>query len=261
MLDQVVMNLTVNARDAMPKGGRIVIETGERIIDDATAALNPDATPGKFVWLGVSDTGCGIPPEIRARIFEPFFTTKEAGKGTGLGLATVYGIVKQHLGWIRVETEVGKGTNFQIFLPDNSASAGGAPPSTHAKPKPRGGSETILVVEDEDSLRKLVGLVLERNGYHILEAADGVAAQSIWAEKHRSIDLLLTDLVMPGGVDGQELAASLRSKKPGLKVLFTSGYSAAIAGRELKLEPGQRFLQKPCPPEQLLETVRDCLDL
>jgi PAS domain S-box-containing protein len=259
MLDQLLMNLAVNARDAMPKGGRLIIETAERVIDAEQAGLNPDASPGRYAWLSVSDTGCGIPPKVLPHIFEPFFTTKEAGKGTGLGLATVFGIVKQHRGWLKVYSEAGKGTTFQIFLPASDASAE-ALAKEAVKPKPRGGSETILLVEDETSLRTLTRTVLERQGYHVLEANNGVEAQQVWTEQQSGIALLLTDLVMPAGVDGRELAARLQIQRPGLKVIFTSGYSADIAGRELTLKAGQNFIQKPCPPDQLLEAVRNCLD-
>jgi signal transduction histidine kinase len=259
MLDQVLMNLTINARDAMPKGGRLIIETAEKIIDAEQAAVNPETSPGRYVWLSVSDTGCGISPEVLPRIFEPFFTTKEVGEGTGLGLATVFGIVKQHHGWLKVYSETGKGTTFQVFLPASEASAE-AQAELAAKPRPRGGSETILVAEDDNSVRMLTRVVLERNGYHVLEAADAVEAQRVWTEHHGRIALLLTDLVMPGGVDGRELAARLQTQRPGLKVIFTSGYSANFAGRELALNAGQTLVQKPCPPDQLLETVRKCLD-
>lgn len=259
MLDQVLMNLVVNASDAMPNGGRLIIETAEKIVDAAVAALNPEASPGQFVWLSVSDTGCGMTPEIQSRIFEPFFTTKEAGKGTGLGLATVFGIVKQHKGWVKVYSEVGKGTTFQVFLP---ASAGSAEVLTNeaTKREPRGGTETVFVVEDDATLRMLTRLMLEQRGYQVLEAPDSNEALRIWPEHQGRIALLLTDLVMPGGVDGRELATRLQAQKPGLKVIFTSGYSAAIAGRELKLEAGQNFIQKPCPADQLLNTARDLLD-
>jgi two-component system, cell cycle sensor histidine kinase and response regulator CckA len=260
MLDQMLMNLAVNARDAMPKGGQIVIETAAKVIDAEEAALNPEAEAGRYVWLSVSDVGCGMTPEVQARIFEPFFTTKEVGKGTGLGLATVFGIVKQHHGWLRVYSEVGKGTTFQIYLPASEVPVATALAEMAAKPRPRGGSETILLAEDDSSVRVLTRLVLERSGYHVLEAEDGAEAQQIWSEHQGQIALLLTDLVMPGGMDGRELAADLLNQKPKLKVIFTSGYSAEIAGRELKLEAGQAFIQKPASPNLILETVRICLD-
>jgi len=259
MLDQVLMNLVVNARDAMSNGGRLVIETSEKTVDEDLARLNPDAVPGRYVGLSINDTGCGIPPEILPRIFEPFFTTKEPGKGTGLGLATVYGIVKQHKGWLKVYSEPGRGTNFQIFLPA-SAGTSADPAQPAARPKPRGGTETILLVEDEPAVRSLTRTILERRGYQVLEAANGVEGFSVWQEHRGAVSLLLTDLVMPAGVSGQKLARQIQAEKPGLKVIFTSGYSPEIAGRELELRSGENFLQKPCSPDQLLETVRRCLD-
>jgi CheY-like chemotaxis protein len=259
MLDQVLMNLVVNARDAMSNGGRLVIETSEKTVDEDLARLNPDAVPGRYVGLSINDTGCGIPPEILPRIFEPFFTTKEPGKGTGLGLATVYGIVKQHKGWLKVYSEPGRGTNFQIFLPASAATSAD-PAQPAARPKPRGGTETILLVEDEPAVRSLTRTILERRGYKVLEAANGVEGFSVWQEHRGAVSLLLTDLVMPAGVSGQKLARQIQAEKPDLKVIFTSGYSPEIAGRELELRSGENFLQKPCSPDQLLETVRRCLD-
>lgn len=259
MLDQVILNLAVNARDAMPNGGRLEIETGETIIDEAAARANPDAAPGRYVWLSVTDTGCGIPPDVLPRIFEPFFTTKDHGKGTGLGLATVYGIVKQHRGWIRVDTQVGRGSTFRIALPASEGSS--AAPEAQPRARARGDGETILLVEDEDSVRRIARTVLERHGYHVIEAASGTEALEICQQTRRgTIALLLTDLVMPGGMTGQQLAAHLRAGEPGLKIVYTSGYSAEIAGRELSLGPGSNFLQKPFSPETLLDTVRRTLD-
>jgi PAS domain S-box-containing protein len=259
MLDQVLMNLVVNARDAMPNGGRLVIETSEKTVNEDVARLNPDAVPGRYACLSVNDTGCGIPPEILPRIFEPFFTTKEPGKGTGLGLATVYGIVRQHQGWLNVYSEPGQGANFQIFLPASTATDAELKQTT-ARPKPRGGTETILLVEDEPAVRTLTRAILERRGYQVLEAANGVEAFNVWQEHRAAVSLLLTDLVMPAGVSGQQLARQIQAEKPDLKVIFTSGYSAEIAGRDLELRNGENFLQKPCGPDQLLETIRRCLD-
>ena len=259
MLEQVLMNLCVNARDAMPGGGSLLIQTTETEVDEEAARLNLEAAPGRYVALGVSDTGSGIPPEILPKIFEPFFTTKEAGKGTGLGLATVFGIVKQHQGWIKVDNRPGQGVTFQVFLPASTEPAvEGAP--AEAKPQPRGGTETILVVEDEAVVRKLVRKILERHGYNILEASNGVEALQRWEDNRGTVALLLTDLVMPGGMSGQELARQLVANQPQLKVIYTSGYSADIAGREFQLRPGEAFLQKPCPTAQLVETVRRSLD-
>jgi len=245
MLDQVLVNLAVNARDAMPGGGRLLIETAEKIVDENMAGLNPDAAPGHFAYFSVSDTGSGILPEVMPRIFEPFFTTKEPGKGTGLGLATVFGI--------------GQGAHFQIFLPASTATDVELAQAT-ARPKPRGGTETILLVEDESAVRSLTRVILERHGYKVLDAVNGVEALNLWREHREAVSLLLTDLVMPAGLSGQQLARQIHAEKPDLKVVFTSGYSAEIAGRELQLRSGENFLQKPFASDQLLETVRRCLD-
>ncbi len=259
MLDQVLMNLAVNARDAMPGGGRLLIETSVRVVKKEEAAPHPDSAPGPYVSLSVEDSGTGISPEVLPRIFEPFFTTKEAGKGTGLGLATVFGIVKQHSGWVTVASELGKGTRFEVFLrATGSGDLGASAPIAPAKP--RGGTETILLVEDEQGVRMLTRILLERQGYRVLEAANGVEGMQVWEREKGSIRLLLTDMVMPEGISGRELAGQLQEWQPDLRVIFTSGYSADIAGRELNLKDGQNFLQKPCPPLRLLETVRKSLD-
>lgn len=259
MLDQVLMNLAVNARDAMPKGGRLIIETTAREFSAAEAAALLDVKPGHYVGLSVSDTGCGIPPEILPRIFEPFFTTKEPGKGTGLGLATVFGIVKQHGGCIQVASEPGRGTTFEVYLPALAETAAAAS-EAESRPGPRGGTETILLVEDDADVRLVTRITLERHGYRVLEAPDGLAALELWRQHRDAVALLLTDLVMPGGLDGRELAQRLRADHPQLKVIYTSGYSPELAGRELHSRAGEAFLQKPCPAERLLETVRECLD-
>ncbi|MEP6619559.1 MAG: PAS domain S-box protein [bacterium] len=259
MLDQLLMNLVVNARDAMPDGGRLTIETGERELTDEDAHLIPDATPGPHVWFSVTDTGTGISAEHLSHIFEPFFTTKEAGKGTGLGLATAFGIVKQHDGVLQVDSAMGAGTTFRILLPAQPLSEATAELEA-TRHVPRGGTETILVVEDEPNLRALTRIVLERHGYHVLEAEHGVQALRVWEEYTHPIHLLLTDIVMPEGISGRELADRLRQQNPELRIIFTTGYSAEIAGRELKLQPGQNFIQKPSAPMDLLETVRRSLD-
>ena len=257
MLDQVLMNLAVNARDAMPKGGRLIIETTAREFSPEEAAALPDVKPGHYVGLRVSDTGCGIPPEILPRIFEPFFTTKEQGKGTGLGLATVFGIVKQHGGSIQVASELGRGTTFEVYIP---ALPSGSTQATAAESRtpPRGGTETILLVEDEPDVRQVTRVILEVHGYRVLEASDGHQALELWQQHRETIQLLFTDMVMPEGMSGRELSQRLRADRPQLKVLYTSGYSAELAGQELP--PGASFLQKPCSAELLLETVRRCLD-
>ena len=259
MLEQVLMNLAVNARDAMPQGGRLIIETAPKEFTAEEVAALPDARPGHYVGVRVSDTGCGIPPEILPRIFEPFFTTKEPGKGTGLGLATVFGIVKQHGGCLQVASEPGRGTTFEVFLPALAEPA--AAGSTAApRPAPRGGAETLLLVEDDPEVRTLTRATLERHGYRVLEAPDGLATLGLWRQHRDAVALLLTDLVMPGGLNGRDLAQRLRLDRPQLKVIYTSGYSAELAGRKWHPGPGEAFLQKPCPVELLLETVRRCLD-
>jgi PAS domain S-box-containing protein len=259
MLDQVLLNLVVNARDAMPDGGSLTISTGTIVLSEEQAAAIPDSRPGPHVLVGVTDSGNGIAPEHLSRIFEPFFTTKEAGKGTGLGLATVFGIVKQHGGALRVESDVGRGTTIEFMLP---AIEPGVADETAAvaSPAPRGGTETVLLVEDDPAVRMLTRMVLETKGYKVIEAESGPEALKAWDRAGGAVDLLFTDLVMPEGIGGHALAAELQALKPELKVIFTSGYSADIAGRELELKPGQNFLQKPSPPTALLEIVRQSLD-
>ena len=257
MIEQVLLNLAVNARDAMPKGGRLVVSTSHIEVGQSYGDIHPESRPGQFVCITVADTGCGMTPETLARIFEPFFTTKEVGKGTGLGLATVYGIVKQHQGWIEVGSHLGIGTTFKIFLP---ACAQTADPVVENGPeRTRGGNETILLVEDEPVLRELARMILQDYDYRVLEAGNGVEALKVWDQQQGRIDLLLTDMVMPEGMNGRELAEKLKLRKPELKVIYTSGYSFDAIGNEAAL-CGARFLQKPYPPPQLAQTVRECLD-
>ena len=243
MMEQVLLNLAVNSRDAMPKGGLLAIKISALEVDARRLAEHSEARAGQFVCLSVIDTGCGIPPENLRRIFEPFFTTKEVGKGTGLGLATVYGIVKQHQGWIEVESQLGKGTTFKVFLP-RSAEAAEAGEEQPAEKAVRGGTETILVVEDEAPVRELVCNLLAGHGYQILQAESGVKALQVWRESKDRIDLLLTDLVMPDQMNGRELAEKLWAERPRLKVIFTSGYSADVVGKDFVLQPRSEL-----PPE------------
>ncbi len=256
MIEQILINLIVNARDAMPDGGSIVVTTEAIDIGAAFVESHPEAQPGHFVCITVSDTGSGIYPEYLPRIFEPFFTTKEPGKGTGLGLATVYGIVKQHQGWIEVTSQVGSGTNFKIFLPA-SASGQLKPLVPPKKPAPAGGHERILLVEDDADVRMVARDVLEVSGYQVWDAADGLEALNIWKASDTKMDLLLTDVIMPGGLNGRELADRLRGEQPGLKVILMSGYSADRLG---KIQPHSHILHKPFSLENLTETVRQCLD-
>ncbi|HEY2328683.1 MAG TPA: PAS domain S-box protein, partial [Verrucomicrobiae bacterium] len=244
MMEQILLNLSVNSRDAMPRGGRLTIRVSVRDIDALYASQMVEARPGKFVCLSHTDSGAGIPPENLNRIFEPFFTTKELGKGTGLGLATVFGIVKQHQGWIEVDSQLGHGTTFNIFLPAATPSA--APSDIdETQIRRRGGSETILVVEDERDLRDLVCRVLRNDGYRVFEAFDGQNALKIWSEYKDQIDLVFTDVIMPGGLNGRELAEKLWAERPELKVIFSSGYGADTLGKDFKLDPRFKYLQKP----------------
>jgi CheY-like chemotaxis protein len=192
------------------------------------------------------------------RIFEPFFTTKDVGKGTGLGLATAYGIIKQHKGWIEVDSKVGIGTTFRVFFPATERLTVNSEPSDSQKVA--GGTETILVVEDEEPLRELVIEILELYGYKVISAESGVAALKLWDTHKNEVDLLLTDMVMPLGVSGRELAERLQQEKPSLKIIYTSGYSPGMAGKDLALLEGFNFLAKPYPPARLIEVVRECLD-
>jgi two-component system cell cycle sensor histidine kinase/response regulator CckA len=261
MMEQVIMNLAVNSRDAMPKGGQLRIDTAAVEVDAEGARRHPKARPGAFVRLTVADTGCGMDGETLGRIFEPFFSTKEVGKGTGLGLATVYGIVTQHQGWIDVSSKVGTGTTFQVYLPAATEPAPAAEPATEG-PGPviaKGRNETILLVEDEPILREWVKQVLVSYTYNVVEAGTGVEALKVWDEQTGRIDLLLTDMVMPEGMTGRDLAKQLRSRAPALKVIFTSGYSAEILANDEEL-PGIPFLPKPYQAPRLVQLVRDCLD-
>ena len=258
MMEQVVLNLAVNARDAMPGGGELTLEVTlvELSADDRVG--HPDSRPGKFVCLRVADTGSGISAEHLPHIFEPFFTTKAKGKGTGLGLATVYGVLKQHQGWVEVESTVQRGSAFRVYVPTTEAPVSvSAVASLEA---PRGGSETILLVEDEEPVREMVCCLLQAHGYNVVEAESGVRALEIWEQCGSDVDLLLTDLVMPGGVNGRELAERLRSRSPGLKVIYMSGYSADVLGKEFVVQPGLDFLQKPYDPDRLAAVIRDSLD-
>lgn len=258
MLEQVVMNLVVNARDAMPRGGTITIATSIAQIGAADAAPNPDRKQGCHVCVSVTDTGAGMTPETLSRIFEPFFTTKEPGKGTGLGLATVHGIVAQHGGWVEVESEPGQGSTFRFYLPADSS--GGTPASTPSAPAPlQRGREAILLVEDYAIVRTVVAGVLRGLGYHVVEAENGRQAMERWQEHDGAFDLLFTDMVMPEGLSGLELAERLRARKPSLKVIIASGHSAEIVRSGGVLQDGIRYLPKPCEISVLAEAVRSIL--
>ena len=258
-LEQVVMNLAVNARDAMPTGGKLTLETANVDLDEAYAADHYPARAGPFVMLAVSDTGIGMSEETQAHMFEPFFTTKEKGKGTGLGLATVYGIIKQSGGFIWVYSEVGHGTTFKLYLPRVEELAERAAAPAHTRARPARGTETILVVEDEAPVRNVARQVLERHGYTVLEAARAEAALDIATRYSGTIHLLLTDVVMPG-LNGRELASRLADLRPDARVIFMSGYTDEAVTRHGVLEPGSAYVQKPFTPDAIARKVREVLD-
>ena len=259
MMEQVVMNLCINARDAMPKGGRLKIATATVDLDPQSTQPYADARPGNFVCLTVSDTGCGMDASVLGRIFEPFFTTKEVGKGTGLGLATVYGIVKQHEGWVEVDSTVGEGSSFRVYLPAGSKPAGQIESPGGAE-EMTGGSETILLVEDELPLRRTAALCLRKLGYAVLEAGDGVEALKVWEQHRERIALLLTDMVMPEKLTGLDLAELLTKEKGSLKVIVSSGYSADLAEPHRTAGSDVAFLPKPYKTAALAKAVRRSLD-
>ncbi len=258
MMEQVLMNLAVNARDAMPRGGALAIRT-EAVQLDEQAAVHPRARQGRFVRLSVADTGSGIAPEHMPHLFEPFFTTKDVGRGTGLGLAAVFGIVEQHGGWIEVRSEPGTGSRFDVYLPHLGKPVASAAERRSAGEE-RGGHETILLVEDEPSLQRLVQRVLERQGYQVHVAGSAAEALELWAVHRDRIDLLLTDVVMPGGTGGRELAQRLQAEKRTLKVVFTSGYTDEVPGEASAVRGTAAFLEKPFEPKDVLRKVRACLD-
>jgi signal transduction histidine kinase/CheY-like chemotaxis protein len=257
-LEQVIMNLVVNARDAMPRGGRLTVETANVTVDAGRAVHHPDATAGRYVVLTVRDTGIGMDAETRRRLFEPFYTTKEPGKGTGLGLATVYGIVKQSGGHIAVESEPGQGATFQVFLPAATETAPAPAPAPAVDDVPRG-TETILLVEDESDVRALVRQVLQERGYRVVEATGPREALQVAADVATRIDLLVTDVIMPQ-MNGRVLADLITADQPCLPVLFMSGYADTALVEQGVLQTGRAYLQKPFSPMQLARAVRRVLD-
>lgn len=258
-IEQVILNLVVNARDAMPKGGKLTIETGNAELDEHYIRSHLGVKAGHYVMISISDTGVGMSPEVKERIFEPFFTTKEKGRGTGLGLSTVYGIVKQSEGYIWVYSEPGQGTTFKIYFPMIEDVVESFEMTTDSI-KTVQGTETILLVEDEEMVRGLVRMVLERNGYHVLEASSGENALRI-AQEYRSqpIHLMVTDVVMPG-MSGRELADCIKILRPEMKILYISGYTNDAIVRHGVLEEGMAFLQKPFTANILTHKVREVLD-
>jgi signal transduction histidine kinase/ActR/RegA family two-component response regulator len=256
-VEQVVMNLVVNARDAMPRGGRIIVEATDAVLDHAALSDAPDVKPGHFVMLSVTDTGVGMPPEVRARIFEPYFTTKEVGKGTGLGLSTAYGIVRQSDGHIAVSSELGLGTTFRIYLPRSEA-----PPEVAVDPaveKMPGGTEYILLVEDDPSVRRLSKELLVRLGYSVTEAASGRGGMALGSDDTRHFDLALCDVIL-GDMSGPAVVEALRALRPSIRVLYMSGYTDEAIVKTGVLDEGKPFLQKPFTPMQLAKRIREVLD-
>jgi signal transduction histidine kinase/CheY-like chemotaxis protein len=256
-VEQVLVNLVVNASDAMPDGGRIDVETANIELNDEYARTHVATPPGPYVMLSVSDTGHGMTRDTQARVFEPFFTTKEKGKGTGLGLSTVYGIVKQSGGSIWVYSEPGRGTTFKIYLPRVNAEA-----DAHAAPSVKngkGGTETILLVEDEYAVRDVAGRILRRLGYTVVEASNGTEAMRQLTEDGFEFDLIVTDIVMPE-MGGPELARRVREWSPDARILFTSGYTEDAVLRRNFLDPGAEFVEKPFTPARLAQRAREVLD-
>jgi CheY-like chemotaxis protein len=259
-MEQVIMNLAVNARDAIPSGGKLVIETKNVEVDQEVALQRGYINPGSFVMIAVTDTGMGMDAETQSHIFEPFFTTKEQGKGTGLGLATVYGVVKQSDGFVWVYSEPGHGARFEVLLPRVEEPAHIALKPANSRSS-RSGSETILLVEDDDSLRGLATTILSESGYAVLEAANGAGALTLAREKSRGqIHLLLSDVVMPG-MSGPQVADEVSSIHPDMKILFMSGYSEFAAGHDQISRPGRFLLQKPFTQQELTSKVREVLDV
>ncbi len=256
-IDQLLANLTVNARDAIDGVGNISIETSNVTFEEGYFAGQPEGMPGEYVMLTVSDDGCGIDQETQSHIFEPFFTTKNDGKGTGLGLATVYGIVKQNNGFIKVYSEPGRGTTFRIYLPRHKVE-GMKPVVEKEEMVIRGGKETVLIVEDDASVLNLTRSLLEGLGYHVLATGSSNEAVRLAEEYQESIDLLLTDVVMPG-MNGKELSERILAIKPGLKCLYMSGYTADIIARQGVLDEGIKFLSKPFSIKNLAAKVREVL--
>jgi two-component system, cell cycle sensor histidine kinase and response regulator CckA len=260
MIEQVLLNMVVNARDAMPRGGELHLSTTKVTVADPVQ-LSPRASGGEFVCLSLRDTGVGISAANQARIFEPFFTTKEPGKGTGLGLATTYGIIEQHQGWIDVESTVGVGTTFRVYLPALPESQTEFV-KTSTDETMRSGTETVLLVEDDISVRFIVRRMLESFGYKVHEAGTGPEALAFWQGQGREIDLLITDVVMPGGMTGRELVVQLREQRPDLKAILISGYSPETAGKDSEAFRNTKtmFLQKPCPTKVLLQSMRELIE-
>jgi CheY-like chemotaxis protein len=257
-VESALLNLAINARDAMPTGGKMTIETGNIHLDEAYVARNIDVAMGDYVVLAVTDTGSGMLPEVLERAFEPFFTTKEVGRGSGLGLSMIYGFAKQSRGHLKIYSEVGHGTTVRLYLPRVAGDGLSTTHSSAAPEHPRGG-ETILVVEDDADVRQYVVSQIRDLGYQVIEAADGRQARLI-LDGYASIDLLFTDVVMPGGMTGRQLADAAKERRPTLRTLFTSGYTENSIVHQGRLDPGVHFLAKPYRRQELARKLREALD-
>jgi two-component system, NtrC family, sensor kinase len=260
-LSQVILNLAVNARDAMPEGGLLTLRTSLETLDANATRRHPQAGPGTFACLTVTDTGTGMDEVTLSRMFEPFFTTKEVGKGTGLGLASVYGIVQQHKGWIDVVSQLGQGTTFKIFFPQHECPVvlKRQTEMSSCATAPAVALTTILVVEDEPGVREFICTILKSRSYRVLEAVDGVDALKVWARHRDEVTLLFTDLVMPNGLSGRGLADKLQSERPDLKIVYASGYSAEAIGANWLQAPGVEFLPKPFTAAGIIKAVSTVL--
>jgi nitrogen-specific signal transduction histidine kinase len=257
-IEQVLMNLATNARDAMPTGGQLILKTEEIDLNDELMMQGGILRPGRYALLTVTDTGSGMDEETLEKIFEPFFTTKEVGKGTGLGLAMVYGIIKQHNGYILASSQPGKGTTFSIYLPLTEPAAREPESMQTGSPAPRG-TETILMAEDNDAVRKMTSTMLNGHGYVVIEAADGEEALRQFREHQDSIHLIILDVVLPKK-NGKEVYEEVKRTRPGIKVLFTSGYTADVIHSKGIVDEGLHFISKPASIRELLQKVRDVLD-
>jgi CheY-like chemotaxis protein len=258
-LEAALLNLAINARDAMPEGGKLTIDTANARLDDHYAAAHSEVTPGQYVVLTVTDTGTGMPDEIRERAFEPFFTTKEVGQGSGLGLSMVYGFVKQSGGHVKIYSELGQGTAVKIYLPRTVPAPSRAPSTRPVQEHIPAGSESILVVEDDPLVRAYMTDQLRNLGYAVHEAENGAQGLEVLAQLER-VDLLLTDIVMPGGMNGRQLAERAQALRPGLRVLYTSGYSENAIIHHGRLDRGVHLLNKPFRKIELARKVRAVLD-
>jgi CheY-like chemotaxis protein len=257
LVEHVLVNLVLNSRDAMPTGGTLTISTASVRVDETQARRQQRVAPGEFVCLSIHDTGCGMTPEVQSRIFEPFFTTHDTGKATGLGLASVYGAMRQHAGWVEFTTEAGIGTEFRVFFPCATASQIATQNKVQSDAPPV--RETVLLVEGKDRARGLARFVLERHGYRIIEAENGPTALFFWESQAGQIDLLLTDLELEGDLTGVELAERMRKTKPALKVVYTGDSGPDAEGKQPASLEGVQFVPKPFRPDRLLQALENSL--